>query len=83
MLLTLLNIRCNILFADAKLFASDTNTLAQQIHHSLDLFSNRLWLGAAGLCFVLSVCLLNSREPLMHEQHFLIVIRQLWTMHRI
>ena len=83
MLLALLNICCNILIADAKLFASDTDTLAQQIHHSLDLCSNRLSLGAAGLSFILSVCLLNSRKPFMCGQHFLAVVKKLWTMLRI
>ncbi len=65
MLLTLLNKCCNILCAAAKLFASDPSTFAQQIHCSLDLFSNRLLLGAAGPCLILNVCLLKNREPLI------------------
>jgi hypothetical protein len=49
MLLTLLNAFCNIPFADAELFASDTNTSAHQIHQSPTL-------SATGFRWVLLAC---------------------------
>jgi len=48
-LLTLLNVCLNIPFADAELFASDTNTPAHHIHQSSTL-------SATGYCWVLLAC---------------------------